>query len=567
MKNNYRIIKQGFVVLFVMLFAACDDYLEYNEMKADAEDLIWSEFTNIRKAVFGIYNYLPSTFEHVGGSFLDCATDNAETSNANSNIQRFNSGAWNMFDNPDNVWSKNYRGIYNANKFIESADTASLSNYKWNQEQYAANMADLEAYKGEARFMRAYFYFELLKRYGGVPIVETTSSIDFENSQQLERKRYQEVTDYISAQCDSAMKYLPKKKELGSEALGGRIYYGAALALKCRNFLYAASPLNNENGATNAYYDSCALAASQFLGLGYNITGVDYQQLFVPDDVLHSQNTEVILDVRNSATLSYEKNNYPVGSRLGKGFTNPSQNLIDAYEMKDGSPFDWNNPVHAAQPFENRDKRLTATVLCNGASFGSRVIETFKEGVDAGGQRDYYGTKTGYYLKKYLSTGLDLETSPGTKHVWFLFRYAEVLLNYAEAMNEKYGPDQDPNGYGKTALQALNEVRARAGQPAFSTSSKEECRDKIRNERRVEFAFEDHRFWDVRRWKIGPQTLGATIHGVDIEKIVDEVSGETSFTYSVMEVEERVFEEKMYRYPIPANEVLNSNGLEQNPGW
>lgn len=565
-KINKNILKY-FALLFVVGMISCDDYLEYNEMKADNEDLIWSEFQNIRDANYGVYNAIPSTFQSVGGAFLDCATDNAEDSKAFAGIEYFNMGTWDMFTNPDNVWSKNYRGIYNANKFIESADTVDLYNYKWNTDQYEDNMKELRSFRGEARFLRAYYYFELIKRYGGVPIIETTTSIDYNNSQEIARNTYKECTDFITSQCDSAMKYLDKKKDLGSAAFGGRVYYDVALALKSRAFLYAASELNNTDGSMDAYYDSCAVASAELFNMGYTLNGVDYNDLFTPTNMTHEVNNEVIFDIRSGNSLALEKGNYPVGFRQAKGETNPSQNLIDAYEMKDGSAFDWNNPEHAADPYSNRDARFAATVVYNGMNFGSRAVETYEGGLDAGGQINWYGTKTGYYLKKFIDTGLDLETANGSKHVWFLFRYAEILFNYAEAMNELYGPNEDPKGYGKTAIQALNEVRSRAGQPAFSTDDVNEFRTKVRNERRIELAFEDHRWFDVRRWKIAEETLGAPLNGVKIQKSVNEVTEEVSFSYEIIEVEERVFEDKMYRYPIPANEVLNSNGIEQNPGW
>ena len=169
-------------------------------------------------------------------------------------------------------------------------------------------------------------------------------------------------------------------------------------------------------------------------------------------------------------------------------------------------------------------------------------------------------TKTGYYLRKYVDENINLTLGQSSIHTWIIIRYAEILLNYAEAMNEAYGPD-NAHGYGMTAVQAVNEIRRRAGMPNLPSSlTKDGLRERIRNERRVELAFEGHRFWDVRRWMIAEETLDTPVHGVEISK-----RGGT-FQYKSVEVEDRTFDTRMYFYPIPQSEI-NITGWPQNPMW
>ncbi|TKG95609.1 RagB/SusD family nutrient uptake outer membrane protein [Puteibacter caeruleilacunae] len=560
----YKIKKQlrlSFAMLILLSAVSCD-YLEYNDEMVNTDEIVWTDVSNIKNSIGAVYAQLPNGYKQIDGGFMACATDEAESANTSSSVEYFNNGSWNMFKNPDNQWNKNYTGIYRANRFIESADTVTLAPMKWDADNWPENIALVRAFRGEARFLRAFFYFELIKRYGGVPIIESSDEIDYLNPGQFPRDSYDDCLNYITSQCDSAIHYM---RERIPSNLRGFADDGAALALKTRAFLYGASALNNTDGVYDAYYDSCAVNASRLFSMGYNVSGVNYEKLFTPTDGLHDINNDVIFDVRQGNTKSYEIDNYPVGFENAKGYTNPTQDLVDAYEMKDGSVFDWNDPVMAADPYANRDARFYASILYNGVPMLGRNVECYNGGIDGPVQSDIIGTRTGYYLKKYIRTDVDLITGGNQKHFWFLFRYAEVLLNYAEAMNELYGPDADPNGYGKTALEAINEVRARAGQPALTTNDQDEFREKVRHERRIELAFEDHRFWDVRRWKIAEETIGEPIHGVDIEK---EVNGEeVSYKYTVKEVENRVFEEKMYLYPIPSSEILNDTGITQNPGW
>ena len=223
--------------------------------------------------------------------------------------------------------------------------------------------------------------------------------------------------------------------------------------------------------------------------------------------------------------------------------------------MLDGTLFDWNDPAKAAQPYENRDTRLAATVLMNVASFKGKKVAVYPGGGDAIPNPN--ATKTGYYLRKFLNEDVNIQTGGSSSgHVVPLFRLAEIYLNYAEALNEYDPTNPDIEVY-------LNKVRHRASLPNIATGlSQEQMRKAIQHERRVELAFEEHRFWDVRRWKIASSTLGSPLMGVQIER---KAGG--GFTYTPAEVEQRVFQPKMYWYPIPQSEVLKLKQWKQNKGW
>jgi hypothetical protein len=330
------------------------------------------------------------------------------------------------------------------------------------------------------------------------------------------------------------------------------------MALKARTLLYAASPLQNTSGEQSKWIAAATASKSIIDSAFYTLDGN-----FA--NVINSLTTpELIFERRQGPTNSFERANFPIGYEGGNTGTCPTQNLVDAFEMQAtglgideaGSGYD------PSDPYAGRDPRLNHTVLINGSIWKGDTLEIWNGGLNGPPVR--YATKTGYYLKKYLIEAVSLSPSnPSTRdHTWVLFRYGEVLLNYAEAMNEAYGPEAMGSGsLTMTALEAVNMIRARAGMPDFPTGlSQSEFREKLRNERRVELAFEDHRFWDIRRWKIGNTTTG--IYGVDIEKDALDV---LSFTPKT--VETRVWDDKMYLYPIPQSEIYINSSLTQNSGW
>ncbi len=521
--------------------------------------------------IASVYTNIPAGYLQIDGAMTASATDEAEHTLETSNVQKFNSGAWNAIDNPENLWSNFYQGIRKANQFLAASDSINLDQYKLDptpsaQTVYQTRLAEIKRWKYEARFLRAYFYFELVKRYGGVPIIAQIYTVD-DDFQATKRSTLAECIQYITAECDSAAKNLPVTY---SATDLGRATRGAALALKSRVLLYAASDLFNTpswamgysnpelislTGDRMARWKAAADAAKAVIdlaGTGYALNS-NYRNLFITNSYTLP---EIILARRNGSSNDFEKANYPIGYDLGNSGTTPSQNLVDAYERTDGTKFDWNNPAQAANPFANRDPRLGLNIILNNTAYKGRPLEAWAGGRDGKGVVN--ATKTGYYLKKYVNENQNLLTNTTSVQSWNLIRLAEIYLNYAEALNEASPGNADAKTY-------VDRVRARTGvaMPALPAGlSQAEMRERIRNERRVELAFEDHRGWDVRRWLQGPQYLGAPLMGLDITKNADG-----TFTYKPITVENRVFEPKMYLYPIPQGEVNASKGLIQNPGW
>lgn len=402
-------------------------------------------------------------------------------------------------------------------------------------------------------------YFELLKRFGGVPLIDKLYSL--ESHPDMERSTYDQVVTHIVGEIDDVLDndeleddwYAYDQKQYG------RFTQGAALALKSRILLYRASPQNNPSGDTERWKEA-AQAAHDLIELSkYTLEG-NYGNLF--SGTTSHQSKEVILAYMTGANNTPETDNYPISTNGGKTGTCPSANLVDAYENADGTPFDWNSLTPGDDPYAGRDPRLQYSIVVNDSQWNGRTMQCYDGGADGSGVMQ--ATTTGYYLKKFLTDGLDLEKNQTSVHSWILFRYAEILLNYAEAMNEAYGPDTDPFGDGKTARWAVNEVRGRVGMPPVTASDETEMRNRIKHERRIELAFEDHRFWDVRRWgkADAESALGVPVKGVSITKT------ETGFTYAIKIVGTRTFQEKMMLYPIPQSEILRSAGkIKQNPGW
>jgi hypothetical protein len=412
--------------------------------------------------------------------------------------------------------------------------------------------------------LRGYYYFELLKRYGGVPLVEKSTE-NGDDLKGLKRKSFDECVAFIESEINTVIPGL-KDTWVGfdDEKWRGRITKSAAMALKARLLLYAASPLHNPNDNLEKW-KKAAQAAYDVIALNRFALYSDYKGLFRLGNGADS-NPEVIFALQGWARNDFEKRNYPIGyDQGGQGSTCPSQNLVDAYEMKatgaaisePGSGYDPGNP------YTGRDPRLAMSILTNNTTFKGRPVECWLGGLDGLGKPK--ATTTGYYIRKFVDENLNLTQNTSSIHTWILFRYAEILLNYAEAMNEAFGPEAK-GGYTMTAKAAVDLVRSRTGvaMPILPPGlSQEEMRQRIRNERRVELAFEEHRFFDVRRWKIAGETENMPLMAM---KITKNANGQ--FNYLVVKAEDRSFKEQMYFFPIPETEILKSEGnLVQNEGW
>ena len=557
----------------VLLLSSCNPILDREMILTMTEKQALESYDVAQKRVNGLYTYLPNGFSPVGGAMMAAASDEAEYSVASSSVHMFNNGSWNPLNNPDNVWTYYYQGIRQATLFLETADQINMERYKLdpqNQADYEMRMANIERWKYEARFLRAYFYSELVKRYGGVPLANELMDMDTDY-RNIPRNTLQECIDFIVDECGQVAPHLPAVYQASDM---GRVTRGAALALKSRVLLYAASELFNNPVWAQGYerkdlislsgtdrqtrLENAAKAAGEVLWgadvaeAGYKLSG-NYQSLF-----RSFSDNEIVLVRRNGYDNSFAKSNYPIGADQATGGTAPSGNLVDAYETTGGRTFTWKDPSMAARPYENRDPRFAATIMPNNSTFQGRPVECWEGGADGPDKNN--ASRTGYYLLKYVDPELKLLQGQSAIHSWIIIRLGEIYLNYAEAMNEAYGPDAK-GIYGKSAREAVNEVRGRVGMPDVVADSKEEMREKIRHERRVELAFEDHRFWDVRRWMTAPDDLNAPLKGVKVTRL-----SYNSFEYQSVEVESRSFKRSMYFYPIPQNE-LNITGWPQNPLW
>lgn len=459
--------------------------------------------------------------------------------------------------------------------------------------------------KGEVHFLRAYLYHELTAVYGGVPIITETYGLsdDF----LIARSSYADCVDFIVSELDLAAGLLP---ETHSGDAKGRATKGAALALKARVLLYAASDLYNTTvfpgysnpeligytgGSRTERWTAAKNAAKAVIDLGlYSL----YKAEPAPTDSV-AQNLAELFIAKNTEEDIFIKyfttnQNQMYGIVTGpNGYHNwgtnaPIQEMVDAYEMKDGSKFDWNNPAHASLPYANREPRFYSTVLYEGAVWKPRpadvqnvdpvgIIQVGKwerwdeesqsvkihYGVDTRQStvENWNGSYTGYYLRKGLDPAVDAQYFYATVP-WRWMRYAEVLLNYAEACIELGGADL------QTGLDALNLVRKRAGMPPRVTDDQAEARAYVRHERRIELAFEEHRFFDVRRWVIGPEVY-KPIKVADVTYKMDPVTKVTATVPTIVpkDFENWSWNDKAYFFPILRDEMSKNSKLIQNPGY
>lgn len=564
------------------MFGSFLDKQPSNELKGDE---VFGDWELMKQFHFDTYNFLRHGACRINNSWLDAATDLAETSYSASgtrttfNIGNYygNSGANELTD----TWEHYYRGIRKCNMIINRINDvpkgSDLSQDKY--EKYKLN------YTSEARFLRAYFYWELFLRYGPIPIVtevlDPNGDLLSDYTTRPTLKEY--VVDFVLkelSECESGLLTFADV----DKSISGRICQPIANALYSRIMLYMASDrFSAESGIT---WQQAADASKAFIdtyGANYKLM---FKEISVPATAVQAltnswllipkeeENTEIIF-YRNDAKVGWGaiSNDTPVGEG-GNGGLCPSQNLVDMYDMLDGtSPFlDYDEtgaPVYngttpsinpnsgysEASMWSNRDQRLPASVLYHGVTWGNGTINVIK------GQRDNpignaYATPTGYYVRKYIPEAiLGTNHSGSSYRLWTIIRYAEILLNYAEAVNEVEGPCQE-------VYDQLDLLRHRAGitgnmADRTDLNTKEKMRNFIRKERAVELAFEEHRVWDLRRWNVAEKALARNIIGID-------VASNGTITRKV--AQNRVFESKMYLYPIPEGEYWKT-GIENNPGW
>jgi hypothetical protein len=536
----------------ICLAGACkkiNSYLDKAQSGGITEEQLFSDYTQTEAFLAGIYysginsgDWMP-----VYSFTYPAACDEAKCPyNFQYGTGNFINGLISPTNNPVDVWGKSYQNIRKANVLLQHIDNLPVNDAR--QETGKSRM------KGEAFFLRAFFYAELYKRYGAVPLVARPLKID--EDMQLPRNEEDEVVAFIVKDCDSAGALLPATYSADNL---GRATKGAAMMLKSRVLLYAASLLHNPANHPEKW-QRAADAAKAVIDLNIYRLDDNYKTLFhtrtSPEVIFQSTINQVWKSVEND----WVRHTQPPSQGGGWGTLQPLQNIVDEYEMTNGKyitdPASGYNP---ANPYVNRDPRFHQSIIYNGRKWAGATINTFVgSGTDGLNSNNPASTKTGYYVAKLLDENATLITSykPGS-HYWVFMRYAEALLNYAEAMNEFLStPDQ-------SVYDAINQIRARKTvnmPPLPAALSKDDMRQRIRHERRVELAFETHRFWDLRRWRIGMQE-GTAAWGMRITK-----SG-TMFTYERFLIENRVYKPAFDLFPVPQSEIEKNRQLSQNTGY
>jgi hypothetical protein len=523
--------------------------------------------TYANKFLNSIYSKLPGGYNRVGGDLLDAASDDAVSGLVGTSaVSQLATGAYTSYAAiaDESPWNNCYAAIRAASLFVSNIDVSPV------KEKLPNGASIRYAWKAEARFIRALFYFELLKRYGGIPLMGDKVR-ELGDDVQIPRSSFADCVSYIVNECDAIKDSLRPNPIVAPELNSHRATRGAALALKARVLLYAASPLfngqnidanNSLTGYNNYDKERWKLAADAARDL---INEKTFALLPNFKDVFITQNnSEVIFFRQGGNTTEIESTNGPVGfAAVARGRTNPTQELVDAFPTNAGLPLtDPASGYNSNDPYARRDPRLAMSILYNGARWLNTELQTFQGGQHRPGGAEP-GTQTSYYMRKFMGNFENATQYSNTSHDWIILRYTEALLNFAEAENESNGPTAE-------VYQVLKDLRARAGIAAGSNGMyglKEnmtvaEMRNVVRNERRIELAFEEHRFWDIRRWKIAQQVYGKALHGMNI------IKEGPALIYNLVEVFKPVFiAPKMYLYPIPYDEVVKNDNMRQNPGW
>jgi hypothetical protein len=565
---KYKILLLTAVVAVV---AGCKKYEPYPAEQRTIDyvfDKKDSLGTNAYSFLNSTYALLTSGHNRVGGEYLDAASDDAISSanNTTSVPYLLSTGTYNSTNLPgdENVWQNAYIGIRKANVFISNIDVVPV------KDELRPGVSMKYAWKSEARFIRAMFYFDLLKRYGGVPILgDKVFTLD--DDLNVPRNSFEECVNYIVSECDAIKDTLLTVPLVSPTANSQRVNNAAALTLKAKVLLYAASPLFNGGnidasnpltGYTNFDANRWALAAKaakDVMALNAFTLMPDFRNAFITQVPV---NTEVIFERPNGSTNVVESNNGPIGFAtvpVGQGKTSPTQDLVNAFPMSNGLAIDAaGSNYDQTNPYANRDPRLGYTIFYNGAPWLSSTVLTYEGGrskPNAGTQQ----TTTGYYMRKFMGLYETATNYGSVSEDWMYFRYADVLLAYAEAQNEALSaPDN-------TVYDAVEKIRQRAGLNPYQLTpglSQEAMRTAIRNERRIEMAFEEDRYWDIRRWKIAEDVMNKPRRGVTI------ANTNAGYTYTYTDVLATKFKAPaMYLYPIPYNETVKNSKLKQNPGW
>lgn len=541
-------IKTGMLFLMIPLFFSCNNnLLDTRPLDKFSDDVVWKDAALIETYINNTYRIVPHGFQF-NSRRLFCLSDESKPrgSAAYSVINAGNISPSAL--GPLDYWTGTsadpgyYKCITQCNVFLANTAEAPIDSAVKNR------------MTGEIRALRAYSYFGLISFFGGVPLITTPFALDDDFN--LPRNSYEECLNFVIAELDEAIRLLPLEYD---EKDQGRLTKGAAMAIKARALLYAASPFNNPDN-NQEKWQKAAEAAKAVIDLGRYQLYPDYKEMFL---AAKAYNAEMIWvrpfnHVVDQENIGIELRFYPNGFN-GFGQIDPLQNLVEKYETLNGKLPQDDPSYNPQSPYTGRDPRFYATILYDGAPFKDRQIETFLPGgkdSKEGALSPWNSSETGYYPRKYIDESI---TNPNYNNAsdapWPFARYAEVLLNYAEASFFL--------GREDICREYINKVRSRPGvnMPPV-TESGEALLKRLQNERFIELAFEGHRYFDVRRWKIAPEVLNVPAKGIAIKK---DAGGNK--TYTVFTVEERHFYPKNYLVPIPQPEIEKDPALVQNPGY
>lgn len=564
------------ILLMVLGLTACDDFLDRAPDVNLNEDKVFTNFVNAQAFQADIYSGLTSRFNALGNFQpvpLSSASDESESNAGYHGTKSFNMGNYNGVDANISFY---YTAIRKANLFLKNAERIPYPDAKTKEKML-----------GEVYFLRAFYFNEILKRFGGMPIMTENDLFIPGDDLMKPRDTYRDCFAFIMADLTKAIANLPVTLNTNEY---GRATKGAAMALKARVLLYAASPLFSQKtgiwgmgGTTDNWMDNdgktwwlkAAEAAKAVIDLKdeegnavyelHRTTAAnkadDYEKLFFKRR--ENGNKEIIF-YKHEAPVGFGSNEInvwtPSGDFGGAGAVQPTQNFVNLFEMADGKYIDEpESGYDPANPYINRDPRFYKIIIYQGSSWQGVTVD-----MSASSTQFPSGTfLTGYFVRKYLPEEIKKNTTITSYHNWIFFRLAEMYLNYAEAMNEVEGPTQQ-------VRDAVNIVRSRSGVvniPVELTGEKRSMRERIQRERAIELSFEEHRWWDARRWSTGEEgELASQWFGGPFNRLVITKTGGVN-TYNEESYFTRIYQSNNNLYQIPLGEMYKNPLFVQNPGY
>ena len=531
-------------LLFVGFTSSCSDFLDRYPLDELSDSSFWKTENDAMMAVTDIYGCLPTW-------------DQDEDINSDNAVHGIKWAAGNIskgvYDPMDQSWAGSYTPIRQCNLVLEKVKDIEMSD------------ESRKKIEGQAYFFRAFVYFNLIRSFGDVPYID--KPLNLTDVEDITRTPREEVYAKVMADFDKAIEYLPEEWDAANTP---RVTKGAALAMKARAALY----YNNWQVAADASKAVMDLGKYELYDAGN--TG-KYQELFWEKSDGCDEN---ILYVQ----FNYpDKTHYLIGwecfPTLGWGGMNPTQSLVDAFEDKDGAPISKSTIYNEKDPFKNRDPRLEVNVLHDGEEmYGVTIkVKPLKSSGKTGIEQHGDATATGYYQQKWLDPSIGPQSEGWNMGKdWVVIRYAEVLLTYAEAMNELHPLSAE-------SFDAVNQVRRRVGMPDLQNTdpskptycaTQDELRKRIQNEWRVEFALEGgKRMWDIRRWGIAKEVLNAPFLGLKMKPVEGVVDGKPAIVDYILYEGENIklagshYEDHNYLLPVPQTEIDLNPKLTQNPGY